>query len=114
MKSIPSKIENLSARIGIIGLGYVGLPLAIAFAKKFTVIGYDISEKIVDHLSSGKSHILDVPDDDIKYHLNRSFYPTTDYQNLEKCDFIIICVPTPLTAEKEPDLSYITHLTQKA
>lgn len=93
-------------------MGYVGLPLAIAFAQKFNVVGYDISEKIADHLSRGKSHILDVPDDYIKNYLNKSFYPTTNYLDLEKSDFIIICVPTPLTEEKEPDLSYIKNACQ--
>jgi len=107
MKSLLSKIKNRSARIGIIGLGYTGLPLAIAFAKKFGVVGYDINEKTVNLLLSGKSHILDVSDIELKKYLNNSFHPTSDFKKLEECDFIIICVPTPLTAEKEPDLSYI-------
>lgn len=112
MKELCTKIRNKSINIGIIGMGYVGLPLAIAFAKKFNVIGYDINEKTVNLLSSGKSYILDVPDDYLINYLNKSFYPTTDYQNLKKCDFIIICVPTPLTKEKEPDLSYIKNACQ--
>jgi UDP-N-acetyl-D-glucosamine dehydrogenase len=112
MKELCAKIKNQSVIIGIIGMGYVGLPLAIAFAKKFKVVGYDINKKIVEHLSSGKSHIFDIQDDDIKNHLNISFCPTTDYQNLEKCDFIIICVPTPLTEKEEPDLSYIRQACQ--
>lgn len=107
MKELITKIKNKSANIGIIGLGYVGLPLAIAFGKKFNVVGYDINEKIVNYLLSGKSHILDVPDDDIKKYLNKSFYPTNESKELNKCDYIIICVPTPLTEKKEPDLSYI-------
>ena len=109
MKNLLPKIKLKTARIGIIGLGYTGLPLAIAFAKKFNVVGYDIKEKTVDYLLGGKSHILDVGDSDLKQYLNKSFYPTTDHKELEKCDFIIICVPTPLTAEKEPDLSYIKN-----
>ena len=109
MKNLLSKIENKTVKIGVIGLGYTGLPLAIAFAKKFNVVGYDIKEKTVDYLLGGKSHILDVGDSDLKQYLNKSFYPTTDHKELEKCDFIIICVPTPLTAEKEPDLSYIKN-----
>jgi UDP-N-acetyl-D-glucosamine dehydrogenase len=107
MKNLLLKIKDKTARIGIIGLGYTGLPLAIAFAKKFNVVGYDIKEKTVDYLLGGKSHILDVGDAELKQYLNKSFYPTTDHKDLEKCDFIIICVPTPLTAEKEPDLSYV-------
>ncbi len=109
MKKLSNKIKTKSAIIGIIGQGYVGLPLAIAFAKKFNVVGYDISEKIVNHLKSGKSLILDVSDNEVKRHLNISFYPTNDPSELEKCDIIIICVPTPLTEEKEPDLSYIKN-----
>ena len=109
MKNLLPKIKTKTARIGIIGLGYTGLPLAIAFAKTFNVVGYDIKEKTVDYLLGGKSHILDVGDSDLKQYLNKSFYPTTDPKDLEKCDFIIICVPTPLTAEKEPDLSYIKN-----
>jgi UDP-N-acetyl-D-glucosamine dehydrogenase len=107
MKNLLSKIKTKSARIGIIGLGYTGLPLAIAFAKKFDVVEYDINEKITNQLLSGKSYILGVDGDMIKKYLNNFFYPTTDHKELEKCDFIIICVPTPLTAEKEPDLVYI-------
>jgi UDP-N-acetyl-D-glucosamine dehydrogenase len=107
MKNLLMKFKDKTATIGIIGLGYTGLPLAIAFAKKFNVVGYDTNEKTVDYLLGGKSHILDVNDDMIKKYLNKSFYPTTNHKALEKCDFIIICVPTPLTAEKEPDLSYI-------
>ena len=107
MKNLLIKIKTKTARIGIIGLGYTGLPLAIAFAKKFNVVGYDIKEKTVDYLLGGKSHILDVGDSDLKQYLNKSFYPTTDHKELEKCDFIIICVPTPLTTEKEPDLGYV-------
>ena len=109
MKNLLLKIKDKTARIGIIGLGYTGLPLAIAFAKKFNAVGYDINEKTVNRLLNGKSHILDVGDSDLKQYLNKSFYPTTNLKDLEECDFIIICVPTPLTAEKEPDLSYIKN-----
>jgi UDP-N-acetyl-D-glucosamine dehydrogenase len=107
MKNLLPKIKTKTATIGIIGLGYTGLPLAIAFAKKFNVVGYDTNEKTVNLLLNGKSHILDVGDSDLKQYLNESFFPTTDHKELEKCDFIIICVPTPLTTEKEPDLGYI-------
>ena len=109
MKELLTEIKNKNARIGIIGLGYTGLPLTMAFAKKFDVVGYDINEKTVNYLLGGKSHILDVGDSDLKQYVNKSFYPTTDHKDLEKCDFIIICVPTPLTAEKEPDLRYIKN-----
>lgn len=107
MKNLCKKVENNTAKVGLIGLGYVGLPLAIAFAKKFNVIGYDINKNIIDCLNSGNSNIPDISNDDVKKYINKSFYPTTDYLDLKQCDFIIICVPTPLTEEKEPDLSYI-------
>ena len=109
MKNLLPKIKDKTTRIGIIGLGYTGLPLAIAFAKKFNVVGYDINKKTVNCLLGGKSHILDVGDSDLKQYLNNSFYPTTDHKELEKCEFIIICVPTPLTTEREPDLSYVKN-----
>ena len=103
------KIKMKTAIIGVIGLGYTGLPLSLEFAKNFTVVGYDTNDALINHLLSGKSHILDVNDDDIKNNLNKSFYPTIDHKNLEKCDFLIICVPTPLSKEKEPDLSYVKN-----
>lgn len=107
MKGLLAKIENRDAKIGIIGLGYTGLPLAILFAKKFHVVGYDKNKKVVNLLSSGKSHIKDVKEEYIKKYMNKIFFPTNNHKELKKCDFIIICVPTPLTKEKEPDLGYI-------
>lgn len=107
MINLLEKIKNKTAKIGIIGLGYVGLPLAMAFAKKFTVIGYDIDEKKVNILLSGQSYLADVSGDELTANINKSFCPTNDSNKLKECDFILICVPTPLTAKKEPDLSYI-------
>ena len=107
MDKLITKIKTESATIGIIGLGYVGLPMAIAFAKKFNVVGYDVSEKTINHLLSGKSHIADVPSEHIEKYLGKTFQPTSDDKALGECDFILICVPTPLTDEKEPDLNYI-------
>jgi UDP-N-acetyl-D-glucosamine dehydrogenase len=101
------KIDSCKAVIGIIGLGYVGLPLAIEFSKKFEVIGYDVNQSAIDKLLSGKSYIQDVSDSIVASQLNKSFNPTINYEDLGKCDFIIICVPTPLTLENEPDLAYI-------
>lgn len=107
MEKILSKIENNDAKIGIIGLGYTGLPLAITFAKEFQVVGYDTNRDIVNSLLGVKSHIKDIKEEDIRRYLNKTLFLTDDYKELSKCDFIIICVPTPLTDEKEPDLSYI-------
>ena len=106
MQQLMEKIKNKKAKIGIIGLGYTGLPLAMAFAKKYHVIGYDVDIEVITTLLDGKSHIDDVTDE-LSECLNETFFPTTHYEDLEKCDFIIICVPTPLTNEKEPDLLYV-------
>lgn len=107
MGNLLERIENKTAKIGIVGLGYVGLPLALAFAKKFNVIGYEIDEAKVNLLLNGQSPLLDLSDDELRENLNRSFCPTNDSNKLKECDFIIICVPTPLTPKKEPDLKYI-------
>ncbi len=107
MKELITKIEDRTANIGVIGLGYVGLPLAISFSEKFNVVGYEVNDSLVNHLLKGTSHIQDISDEDLNVHLNKSFYPTNKCEDLKKCDFIIICVPTPLANENEPDLSYI-------
>lgn len=103
-KDLKDKISDNSATVGIVGLGYVGLPLATAFSKKFKVIGYNRSQEKVKLLKRGKSYIEDVKDDEINLD---NLYPTTNHTELEKCDFIIITVPTPLRDDKSPDLSYI-------
>lgn len=108
MKDLIQKVESESAVIGVLGMGYVGLPLAISFAKRFNVIGFDTNQVLINNLRLGKSHISDVSDDEIKHVLCRSFYPTSESSKLKECDIMIICVPTPLTKDKKPDLSYIT------
>lgn len=94
----------------MVGLGYVGLPLAVSFAEKgFSVIGYDVSKKKVDMINSGKSDIIDVCSDRIENIINKgNFIATTEKDCLGHADVIIICVPTPLTKSQEPDISYIT------
>lgn len=109
MNHLIQKLENKTACVGIIGLGYVGLPLAIAFSKKFNTIGYDVYDKCIANLLSGKSHILDVLDSTLQTYLGKSFFPTKNPEDLKKCDFLIVCVPTPLSEQKEPDLSYIKN-----
>ena len=106
-----SKINDNSAVVGIMGLGYVGLPLAMVFAKKFNVIGYDVSENTVTTLKSGKSHIKDISSDVLNTYLGSSFHPTSNVDDLNKCDFFIICVPTPLNGDHEPDLKYVESAT---
>ncbi len=107
MQNLLSKITDQSAKIGIIGQGYVGLPLAMAFAKKFTVFGYDVCSSTVEHLRAGKSHIQDILDGHLSRHLGNTYFPTSDPEDLRRCDLLIICVPTPLSEDKIPDLSYI-------
>ena len=108
------KIQNHSAVIGIVGLGYVGLPLAVLQAKTgYQVIGIDEDAKKVDQVNKGKSHIDDVSDKDLAQSLGaKQFSATTNLGLLEKCDVILICVPTPLTINKEPDISAIIKVTK--
>lgn len=105
------KIENNSAVIGIIGLGYVGLPLALEYALKgFKTIGFDVDEKKIPILNSGKSYIKHIRKEKIqKVIKNRKFIATTDFSRLEETDAIIICVPTPLNEHREPDMTFIIN-----
>ena len=107
MLNLLSKIANKSAKIGIIGQGYVGLPLSMAFAKKFTVFGYDVCSGIIENLQAGKSHIQDITDEQLSRFLGHTYFPTSDPEELRHCDSLIICVPTPLSEDKIPDLAYI-------
>ncbi len=94
-------------RVGIIGLGYVGLPLAVAFAEHgHDVTGLDVSERVVEGLNAGHSQVEDVPDARLAA-LGDRLSATTDPAALAECDAVLICVPTPLANQREPDLSYI-------
>lgn len=93
--------------ICIIGLGYVGLPLACAFARIHTVYGYDVSTEKIRCLRQGKSYVEDVPDHQILQVLNVSFFPTDDPSCMGECEYIIICVPTPLDQKKIPRLECV-------
>ncbi|MDO5845165.1 MAG: nucleotide sugar dehydrogenase [Methanocorpusculum sp.] len=108
MSEIIDKIVNHKIVIGIVGQGYVGLPLAMAFAKKVNVIGFDVSEKTIQLLNSGKSHILDVSDIVLHEAIEADrYFASSKPESLKSCDVIIICVPTPLGKEKKPDMSFI-------
>lgn len=106
-----SKIENKTAVIGIIGLGYVGLPLALEFAKKeFRVIGFDLDERKSKFIAEGKSYIKHIASERIAEAVTtRKFSATMDFTKLPEVDAIIICVPTPLDEHREPDMSYIEN-----
>ena len=109
------KIKKKKAHIGIIGLGYVGLPLAIEFCKTgFQVTGLDIDQEKIDLLSQGKSYIKHISGSNIKY-LNQEgkFKGTTNFTLISNLDCILICVPTPLSKNREPDMSYIIATAQK-
>jgi UDP-N-acetyl-D-glucosamine dehydrogenase len=108
------KAESREALFGIIGLGYVGLPLAVELAKAgYRVIGMDVSERVVQGLMSGRSHVKDVSDADLAAaRANDRFTATTDGARLKNADAICICVPTPLSKFKDPDVSYIVAATE--
>src|SRR5687767_6534413 len=103
------RIRTRNARIGIIGLGYVGLPLVLRFGEeRFSIIGFDIDPAKVSKLNAGESYIRHIPSDRLQALLqNKQFEATNDFGRLSEADCIIICVPTPLTAKKDPDLQYI-------
>jgi UDP-N-acetyl-D-glucosamine dehydrogenase len=103
-EDLKRKINDRSVVVGILGLGYVGLPLAVAFSRKYEVVGFDKNEDKIKLLEENKSYIEDIQDSEINL---ENLHPTTSYEKLIHCDFIIITVPTPLRADKSPDLSYI-------
>jgi UDP-N-acetyl-D-glucosamine dehydrogenase len=104
-----NKIQGRQARVGIIGLGYVGLPLAQAFARAgFVVLGFDTDRDKISRLRDGVSYIGHIPDRGIRELLERRFAPTDDFGRLHEADVVVICVPTPLTDAREPDLSFVT------
>ena len=105
---LKSKIEARTANIGIIGLGYVGLPLALLFSEqKFKITGFDIDERKVKTLSEGGSYIVRIPGTEIQAAAANGFKATTDFARVSDMDAVIICVPTPLNDHHEPDLSFI-------
>src|SRR5271154_1520171 len=102
------RIHNRTANVGVIGLGYVGLPLSLLMSEAgIKVTGFDIDQKKVDHLQAGESYIYRIPQTEIARAREQGFHATSDYANLSLMDAIIICVPTPLTRHREPDLSFI-------
>ena len=102
------KLSERSGCIGIIGLGYVGLPLAIRFCEEqFKVIGFDNDQVKVDLLQTGRSYIQHIPEGKIKVACAGGFEATTDFARIASVDAVIICVPTPLNKYREPDLSFV-------
>ncbi|HSJ09941.1 MAG TPA: nucleotide sugar dehydrogenase [Longimicrobiales bacterium] len=107
-------IENQTAVCGIIGLGYVGLPLAVEVGRAgYRVLGYDVSERTVAGLNAGESHIKDVESAAIQELIDASrFEASTDASRLAGCDIVVICVPTPLGKTRDPDVSYVVAATE--
>ena len=112
---LKNKILSKRARIGVIGLGYVGLPLAVEFAKKgFEVYGIDVDRRRVELINKKRSYIIDVTNEDIRATTEAGLlFATTDYKIVRKLDAAIICVPTPLRKTKEPDISYIINAAEQ-
>jgi UDP-N-acetyl-D-glucosamine dehydrogenase len=112
---LEEKIGNRTARVGIIGLGYVGLPLAVEFARAgFTVTGIDVQESKVAKLNSGESYVQDVPSEILRPLVEaKKFQATTAFSAVAGLDTINIAVPTPLRKTKDPAMSYIVSACQK-
>ncbi len=103
------KIKNRDICVGVVGLGYVGLPLAVEIAKnQFKTLGFDINKEKVSLINAGINYIQDVQNETLAEVVDKKFlYATTDFSCLKSCNFIIICVPTPLDKHQQPDISYI-------
>src|ERR1035438_5278508 len=109
------RLEARTARIGVIGLGYVGLPLSLLLSEAgFKVTGFDIDARKVTDLDAGRSYIFRIPATEIQSALEQGFTATTDFAHLADQDAIIMCVPTPLTEHREPDLSYVENTAKAA
>jgi UDP-N-acetyl-D-glucosamine dehydrogenase len=103
------KLQTREAKIGIVGMGYVGLPLALLFSEaRFQITGFDIDPRKVDSLNQGGSYIVRIPATEIQLAREHGFKATSDYAQIKTMDVVIICVPTPLSEYHEPDLSFVT------
>jgi len=113
-KRLIEKFKNRTAVIGVVGLGYVGLPLAVEKAKAgFRVIGFDVQQSRVDLVNQGKNYIGDVVDSDLRIMVqDQQLKATTDYSHIQEVDAVAICVPTPLDNYQQPDTSYVVSSTE--
>jgi UDP-N-acetyl-D-glucosamine dehydrogenase len=113
VSELKTRVSSRQARVGIIGLGYVGLPLALLYAEQnFPVTGFDIDQKKIEALTNGESYIYRISAEEIREARAKRFDATSDLSRLAEMDSIIICVPTPLNEHHEPDLSFITNTAQ--
>jgi UDP-N-acetyl-D-glucosamine dehydrogenase len=104
------KIERRSAVVAVVGLGYVGLPLSLEFCERgFSVVGFDVDPVKVQKLGASQSYIRHIPEQRVAAAVERGFVATSDISTLNRCDAILICLPTPLTEHRDPDLSYVEN-----
>jgi UDP-N-acetyl-D-glucosamine dehydrogenase len=102
------KFNSKQATIGILGMGYVGLPLMLRYADiGYKVVGFDIDQSKINAVLGGKSYIEHIPEGDIQSAVEKGMDATTDFSRIVDADAIILCVPTPLNKYREPDLSYV-------
>lgn len=112
MNDLISKFKNKTAVIGILGLGYVGLPLMLRYAELgFKVLGFDVDQSKIDSLHAGESYIEHISSEKIKQSIKNGFEATLDFSRIKETDALILCVPTPLNKYREPDLSFVIDTT---
>ncbi|MFT5144102.1 MAG: UDP-N-acetyl-D-glucosamine dehydrogenase, partial [Thalassolituus oleivorans] len=113
-RDLLAKIETRVARIGVVGLGYVGLPLLWTFHREgFSVIGFDIDESKIEHLGSGTSYIRHFSEDRMSdLAKSERCTATTDFNRISEADAVLLCVPTPLDSHREPDMSYVERTVE--
>jgi len=114
-EALAEKIQSRSARVGVVGLGYVGLPLAAEFGKAgFSVTGIDVQQSKIDRINAGESYVQDISGDDVRrLRQQKRLVATSDFSVIAELDTINICVPTPLRKTKDPDMSFIVSATQE-
>ncbi len=115
LEELDERIERREAWIGVIGLGYVGLPLALEFAKAgYRVVGFEVDSKKVEAIGRGASYIEDVPEDEVAAAVKAGrLSATMDFAELSRCDIINVCVPTPLTKTRDPDVSHLARALEE-
>src|SRR3984957_5148979 len=107
------KLDRKTGTIGIVGLGYVGLPMVLRYCEVgYKVVGFDIDQVKVDALQAGKSYIEHITPASIKTAIGRGFDPTTDFSRAAEADALILCVPTPLNKYREPALSFVLNTVE--